>query len=215
MRCGAKRGCDCRDWGRGCHSREAVMLRSSQRGVAQAHGGAYPEEGPRQGRHRCSSRLLQERLRVREPRTARRRTPHRSRWGAAIKDEGKLRTVLAHSGGVAMPLNGVVCSVQENLACGCQIAGPEGPFVGILDGNRPILIPKQPHAERLDKIRALVGEICAVGPLAPMVWEEQTLFLGEAEGSAAKPSGFGALFPSSPWMRRGFLRWRPRLRGVR
>ena len=74
--------------------------------------------------------------------------------GAAIKDEGKLRTVLAHSGGVVMPLNGVVSNVRENLACGCQITGPGASFVGVLDGDQPVLFPKEPHAAKLEQHRA-------------------------------------------------------------
>ena len=56
------------------------------------------------------------------------------------------------------------------------------PFVAVLDGARAVLLPKEHHAEVLEKIRALVAAAVETGPTAPLVWKDRTMRLGPARG---------------------------------
>ena len=66
--------------------------------------------------------------------------------GGAIPTEGKVRAVPVHTGNLVTVKTGVVGAVTRDLVCAYDDVGAvDSPFVGILDGPRPVLLPKAHH----------------------------------------------------------------------
>ena len=80
-------------------------------------------------------------------------------------------------------LLGVVCEVTDNLVASHDYVGPDGGHLAVLCGDEhSVLIHEGSHAKVVQKIKALVAEICERPGVAPLVWKNRTLHLGAAKG---------------------------------